>query len=74
MPQDYQILNRLVPITFQDSAWYWGTYGFTNYYGLPYIPVVMEGNYQDLRLPVVVQNSFHTIASDGEHIWIHLNP
>ena len=74
MPQDYQILNRLVPIAFQDSAWYWGTYGFTNYYGLPYIPVVMEGNYQDMGLPVLVQNSFHTIASDGEHIWIHLNP
>lgn len=72
MPQDFQMLNRLVPITFGDSSSYWCTYGFANYYGLADITVVPEGDYWDLDLPVIVKSVYHTIASDGEAIWINL--
>ena len=73
MPQDFQILNRLVPITFGNSNWYWGTYGFTNYYAIPYIPIDNDVNPWQMDLPVIVQNSNHTISSDGALIWIDLN-
>lgn len=33
MPQNYSILNRLVPITFQ-GGWWWGQAGFYQYYDL----------------------------------------
>ena len=73
MPQDYQVLNRLIPISFQNSDWYWGTYGFMNYYGLPYIPIDHQNNPWTMELPVLVQNKYHTIASDGTFIWIDLS-
>lgn len=73
MPQDFQILNRLIPITFRDSDWYWGTYGFRNYYALPYLPIAYDVNPLLMELPILVQNSNHTISSDGSLIWIDLN-
>ena len=72
MPQDYQILNRLVPINFQDSEEYWGTYGFMNYYGLPGIRAVSKGDYWDMGLPIIAKSPFHTIYSNGEFIWLNL--
>ena len=72
MPQDYQVLNRLVPVNFQDSEEYWGTYGFMNYYGLPGIRAVSKGDYWDMGLPVIATSPFHTIYSDGEYIWLNL--
>lgn len=72
MPQDYEILNRLVPITFQDSAEYWGMYGLENYYALSGIDIVSKGDYWDLDLPLVVQSTYHTIYSDGNLIWLNL--
>lgn len=72
MPQDFQILNRLVPINFQDSEEYWGTYGFKNYYGLSGVRVVSSGDYWEMDLPVIVRSTYHTICSDGEYIWLNL--
>lgn len=72
MPQDFQILNRLVPITFQDSEEYWGTYGFKNYYGLSGVRVVRSGDYWEMDLPLIVQSPYHTIYSDGKYIWLNL--
>lgn len=72
MPQDFQILNRLVPITFQDSEEYWGTYGFKNYYGLSGVRVVSSGDYWEMDLPVIARSPYHTIYSDGEVIWLNL--
>ena len=72
MPQDFQILNRLVPIMFQDSAWYWGVYGFMNYYGFSGANIVFTGDYWDMDLPVIVNNAYNMIASDGEAIWVNL--
>ena len=72
MPQDFQILNRLVPITFQDSAYYWGIYGFMNYYGFSGANIVFTGDYWDMDLPVIVNNAYNMIASDGEAIWVNL--
>lgn len=74
MPQNYQILNRLVPVTFRNSSWYWGTYGFMNYYGLPYIPIDYTNDYTSMDLPVIVENVYHTISSDGTAILIDLHP
>jgi hypothetical protein len=74
MPQNYQILNRLVPVTFRNSSWYWGTYGFMNYYGLPYIPIDYDNDYTSMDLPVIVENVYHTISSDGTAILIDLHP
>ena len=72
MSREFKVLNRLVPISFADSADYWGTYGFINYYGLEGIQVVQTGDYWDMDLPVIARSPFHTICSDGEAIWINL--
>lgn len=72
MPQDFQILNRLIPITFQDSEEYWGTYGLDNYYGLSGIDIVSKGDYWDMDLPIVAKSTYHTIYSDGNYIWLNL--
>lgn len=72
MPDDYDMMIRLVPVTFCDSGWYWGYFGFLHYYGLDNIVIDNSEDYRGLDLPVLEDNIYHTIRSDGERILIEL--
>lgn len=73
MPQDYNMLNRLVPVTFSDSRnWGWGSFGILAFYGLR---GVQNNFWEDLTtkdLPIITQNAYHTIRGDDQYILIEL--
>lgn len=71
--QDYQILNRLVPVLFQDSDWEWGVFRFEYYYGIPGIQWNRgEENFEELNLPLQRDSIYHTIWADDTHVLIDL--
>jgi len=70
MPQDYRMLNRLVPITFGDSSSYWKTYSFSNYYGLRNIMWDDKLDLEDLDLPLKRDSIYHSIYGNDEYVWI----
>ena len=72
MPDDYNMMVRLVPVTFCNSGWYWGYYGFAHYYGIENITFESSTDWASLDLPVLEDNIYHTIKSDGERILIEL--
>lgn len=74
MPQDFQMMNRLIPVTFGDSGWHWGRYEFEFYYGLKNIEFDNSIDLTTYDLPVLEDNIYHTIKSDGKHILIQLKP
>lgn len=74
-PQNYGMLNRLVPVTFQGPEWYHGTVGFSYYYGLKNARVIYGTSETDLSamdLPVLSDTMYFTICGDEEHIMIRL--
>ncbi|MDO4333243.1 MAG: glucosyltransferase domain-containing protein [Eubacteriales bacterium] len=71
MPQNFEMLNRLVPIAFQGGQ-YWGTYEFYYYYDLAN---VLKDDAVDLTaydLPVLKDTMYHTIKGKGQHILVEL--
>lgn len=72
MPENYGILRRLVPVVF-NGEWYWGRYGFYEYYDLRGVSWNANDNDPaDLTLPVLKDTMYHTIRGDGEQIVIQL--
>lgn len=71
MPQDYQILNRLVPITFRED-WSWGNVGFSKYYGLNDIIWNDSIDLTKYNLPVLEDNIYHTIKGNEKYILLEL--
>lgn len=74
-PQNYQMLNRLVPVTFQGPGWYHGTVGFNKYYGLKHVRTIYGTAKTDLSaldLPVLSDTMYFSIRGDGERIMIQL--
>lgn len=71
MPQDYQMLNRLIPITFREE-WYWGRYGFSYYYGLHDIKWDDSIDLTTYDLPVLEDNIYHTIRGSKNYILLEL--
>lgn len=70
MPQDYQILNRLIPSTFaggDDLC----QYRFFCYYGLP-MQMATSENWQDRDLPLLKDTLYHTIYGDEGQLRIEL--
>lgn len=74
LPQDYQMLNRLVPITFSNSSWGWGRFGFEYYYGLENIRFDDSIDLTSYELPKLVENQYHIIYGDEKNILIRLLP
>ena len=72
MPQDYQMLNRLLPINFQSSGWSWGRYGFDRYYGLKNIIWDSGMDLTGYDLPVIKDTIYHTIRGRENLILIEL--
>lgn len=65
MPQDYQILNRLVPDTF-GSGWTWSKYYFYHYFGLENVFEASDIDLTTYDLPVLKDTMYHTIrGTDG---------
>lgn len=71
MPKDYNILNRLVPVLFQER-WIWGEYYFYNYFGMKKVAQDRSSDYSTLNLPVLKDTIYHTIKGDDTHILIIL--
>ena len=74
LPQDYQMLNRLVPITFSNSSWGWGRFGFEYYYSLKNIVFDDTVDLRNSELPILVENQYHVIYGDKKNILIKLFP
>lgn len=65
VPQDYQILNRLVPDTFGDG-WMWSKYYFFNYFGLENVFEASDVDLTTYNLPILKSTKYHTIrGKDG---------
>ena len=72
MPQNYQILNRLVPNTFgQESCW--TKYYFYHYFNLDdYWLELQTLDLDSMDLPIVKDGKYQTIRSDGTYVLIDL--
>lgn len=71
MPQDYQMLNRLVPNTF-DGGDDLTRYQFYCYYDLPNVAEYYREDLTQLDLPVLKDGGYHTIRGDGEYLLVEL--
>jgi hypothetical protein len=71
MPQNYQMLNRLVPITFREN-WDWGEFGFFNYYGLKNVVLDEDIDLTTYDLPIIEEHMYHTIRGKDNYILIEL--
>lgn len=72
MPEDNVMLRSLVPAAYGNSGWYWGRYGFEHYYNLKNIVFDVTIDLTTYDLPVLLDNQYHTIRSDGKHILIEV--
>ncbi len=72
MPQDYTMLDELIPTTYSYSHWHWGGYQFFHYYGLKNVVSDTSLELLNFDLPVLLDNQYHTIKSDGKYILIEL--
>lgn len=73
MPQDYQILNRLIPETFHGGG-AWGQCGFYNYYGIKNVSSNWRSpsNIPESELPIIKDTMYHTIKGNDDVILIEL--
>ncbi len=71
MPQNYNILNRLVPITFREQ-WWWGQAGFYQFYGLKNVVRDPALDLTALDLPVLKDGMYHRIRGGENYILVEL--
>ncbi len=71
MPQNYNILNRLIPITFQ-GGWWWGQAGFYQYYDLKNVTGDPSVDLTTYDLPVLEEHMYHVIWGKDTYILIEL--
>lgn len=71
-PQDYLILNRLVPVTFCEK-WYWGGTHFYYYYGLKdKVSMNMDYDWEVEDFSLYKENVYHDILVNENRIMIRL--
>lgn len=71
MPQNYQMLNRLIPDTFgggDDLT----QYGFYCYYDLQNVVWNPDVDLRKMDLPVLEDNMYHTIRGEGSYVLVEL--
>lgn len=71
MPQDYKILNRLVPINFGEN-WVWAEYYFYNYFDLRNVEKDGSINLKEYDLPILKDTMYHTIRGNEQFVLIEL--
>ena len=71
MPQDYQILNRLIPSTFGGEN-VWSSAHSYSYLGLKDLLISTDDSLLELDLPTLVDSMYHEIKGDDTHIVILL--
>ena len=71
MPQDYQILNRLVPSTFGDGD-VWSSAYFFSYFNMKNVTISTDDSLLNLNLPILKDTMYHEIKGDDTHIIITL--
>lgn len=71
MPQTYNMLNRLIPITF-NGDWYWGTYKFFHYYDLKNIYQNENLDLKTYDLPILKDTVYHRIRGNDEYVLVEL--
>lgn len=69
--QNFQILNRLVPATFDGNGWFWGKVYFYGYFSFRNIIETSE-NLLEYDLPIISDTMYHTILGKEDHILIIL--
>lgn len=72
MPQDYQILNRLIPINFKEK-WVWGRNSFCYYYGIKNMNCYPTIDLTEQDLPIIKETMYHTIKGNDTNILIELH-
>lgn len=72
MLEDFPIIERLVPVTFQGDGW-WGEYGLRYYYSLPEMKFAESYEPPEREMEVIADNYYHTIRADETYIWIELH-
>lgn len=75
-PQNYQILNRLIPSTFGGNGWIWQQKYFYSYFSLKNVNPIYSWNEDvdltTLNLPIIKDSMYHTIKGDNENFLIEL--
>lgn len=72
MPQDYDMLNKLIPITFGDSSYVFAYSQMAYYYGLKNLIWDYKFDFTSYELPVLKDNMYHTIKGDDKYLLIIL--
>ena len=72
MPQNYKLLNRLVPITFCNSSYLWGRMQFENYYKLDRLIWDNSFDFTEDDLPILKDTIYHTIKGNERKLLIIL--
>lgn len=70
-PQNYQILDRLVPTTF-GGGWDWNEYYFYQYFSLKNVLRDPSIDLQEYDLSVLVDTMYHTIRGNGQYVLIEI--
>ena len=71
MNANCKILERLIPITFQET-WEWGLKGFYRYYGLKNVWQDESIDLATYSLPLIKDGMYHTIYGNSNYILIKL--
>lgn len=72
MSYRYQMLNRLVPETFDGTGSDWANIYFFQYFGLKNVESDFSIDMESMDLPIIADTIYHTIRSDGTYILIDL--
>ena len=71
MPQNYDILNRLVPDTF-GGGWKWREYYFYQYFDFKNVTEDSSIDLKDYDLPVLKDTMYYTIKGENNYVLIEL--
>lgn len=73
MPDDYKLVDKLVPDILVGSGWYWGSYYFMHYFNLQNAFDYNDSiDMEKMNLPVLKDNIYHTIRGNDKYILIEL--
>ena len=73
MPENYKLIDKLVPDMLIGSGWYWGSYYLMHYFNLQKAFDYKEDvDMQNMDLPILKDNIYHTIRGNDKYIFVEL--